>query len=40
MAFIAERLVYVVMYLANQHVLRTLVWVGGVAISIAILALS
>jgi len=40
MAFIAVRLVYIAMYLANQHILRTLVWVGGLAISIAILALS
>ncbi|MYM24087.1 glutathione metabolism protein [Duganella sp. FT135W] len=40
MAFIVARLVYIAMYLANQHVLRTLVWIGGAAISIAILALT
>lgn len=40
MAFIAVRVVYVAMYLANQHALRTLVWIGGTAISIAILAMS
>lgn len=40
MAFIALRVVYVGMYLANLHVLRSLVWIGAVGISIAILALS
>jgi uncharacterized MAPEG superfamily protein len=40
MAFIAVRLVYVAMYLANQHILRTLVWIGGAAISIALITLS
>jgi uncharacterized MAPEG superfamily protein len=29
--------VYVAAYLANIHVLRTLVWIAGVATSIAIL---
>lgn len=40
MAFIALRVVYVGMYLANQHVLRSLVWIGATAISIAVLAMS
>ena len=36
--FIAVRLVYVAMYLANLASLRSLVWMAGVATSIAILA--
>ncbi|MYM30486.1 glutathione metabolism protein [Duganella sp. CY15W] len=39
-SFIAVRLVYIAVYLANIHILRTLVWISGLGISIAILLLS
>jgi uncharacterized MAPEG superfamily protein len=35
MGFIAARIVYVAMYLANQASLRSLVWAGGVACCVA-----
>ncbi len=39
-SFIAIRLVYIALYLANQDTLRTLVWLGGVGVSIGLLMLS
>ncbi len=38
--FIAIRIVYVIAYLMNQGTLRTLIWAGGVATSIAILLMA
>lgn len=38
--FIAIRIVYIITYLMNQGTLRTLVWSGGVATSIAILLMA
>lgn len=40
MSFIAIRVVYVAAYLANAASLRTLVWLAGVATSIALLAMA
>jgi uncharacterized MAPEG superfamily protein len=39
-SFIAIRLVYIALYLANQDTLRTLAWLGGVGASIGLLMLS
>jgi uncharacterized MAPEG superfamily protein len=38
LAFIATRVVYIAVYLANQGSLRTLVWTVGLGITIAIFA--
>jgi len=40
MSFIGIRVVYVALYLANQDSLRTLVWLAGLGVSIALLMLS
>jgi uncharacterized MAPEG superfamily protein len=40
LSFIAARVIYISMYLANQHMLRTLVWIAGMAISVWIFLLA
>lgn len=40
MSFIAIRLVYVVLYLKDVAVLRSLVWAAGVGVSIALVAMA
>jgi uncharacterized MAPEG superfamily protein len=40
MSFVAIRVVYVAAYLMNQGTLRSLVWGAGVAVSVAIMAMS
>ncbi|MQA40138.1 MAPEG family protein [Rugamonas aquatica] len=39
LGFIGLRLVYIALYLANVDTLRTLVWLAGVGVSIALLAM-
>lgn len=36
LSFIGLRLAYVALYLANQHLLRSLVWMAGVAVCVAL----
>ncbi|GJI90641.1 MAPEG family protein [Duganella hordei] len=40
MSFIGSRIVYIALYLANIDTLRTLVWLAGVGVSIALMAMS
>ena len=40
LSFVAVRVVYVIVYLMNLATLRSLVWVVGLAISTAILAMA
>ena len=40
MAFIGSRLIYIALYLANAHLLRSLVWMVGVAIGFMLISMS
>lgn len=40
LAFIALRIIYVAMYILNLHLLRSLIWMGGVAACVTLFVLA